>query len=366
MRKLAILLAAVLAVALSGCGAGSGSTANPDGFKTAFVYVSPLQGSLWTQAWDKARQKLEDDGANTSTVEPIPETADSVGVFKDLISKGNKLIFATAFGYQPFVAEVAKDNPDVKFVVIGPWVQKSARPDNVTAVASDNWIARYALGRLAAKQSKTKTLGFVAANPIPTVIASINAFELGAQSVDPSIRTRAVFTGTWYDPARATQAAQGLADNGADVIAQYEDSTGTLLGAEKAEVWGIGSEADASELAPKAYLSGSVNNWDEFAVSVYKAAEGGTFKAADDVATISSGGVELGTVNGEVPADVKADVEKTMSGLGSGSIVPFTGPISSNSGKVMLPRGTSWADSLTVFGKQSFLVEGVIGNIPSS
>lgn len=373
MRKFMIPALAV-ALLLAACGSG-GSTpgdgsasesGSPDvsGLKTAFVYVSPVKGSLWTQAWDRAREDLESKGAETSAVEPIPETADATGVLNDLVSKGNKLIFATAFGYQPFVLDVATANPDVDFVVIGPWIQEKPRPDNVTAVASDNWAARYALGVLAAKTTKTGTLGFVAANPISTVIASINVFQLGARSVNPSITTKVVFTGTWYDPPRATQAAQGLAGAGADVIAQYEDSTGTLQGTEKAGVWGMGSEADGSQAAPKSYLSGSVNNWIPFANEVYTASLAGTFKGADAFATIAGDGVLLGPINSSVPQDVQALANDTLAQLGSGAIVPFTGPIKSNTGEEKLAAGETWADSVAVLDNQDFLVEGIVGNIP--
>jgi basic membrane protein A len=364
-KRLALLL--VGGMALSGCGnSNSGASATTaSGPKVGFVYVSPLKGSGWTQAWDAARKEVvAKTGASTSAVEPIPETADAVGVLKDLVSKGDKVIFATAFGYQPFVQQVAKENESVKFVVIGPWVQKDPIPDNVTVVTANHWIARYALGVLAAKTTKSKTLGFVAANPIPTVIASINAFELGAQSVDPAVQTRAVFTGTWYDPARATQAAQALAQSGADVIAQYEDSTGTLLGAEKSGVAGIGSEADSSALLPKTYLSGTVNNWNEFAVGLVQSVENKTYKSADVLGTISSGVVKLGKFNSSVPAPTQSLVEKVVAGLADGSIRPFTGPISSNTGKVVLPAGATWKDDSTVFKNQNFLVKGVVGTIP--
>lgn len=364
MRKF-IAAVTVSLLVLTGCSSGESDTENAEGTKAAFVYVSPLNGSLWSQAWDEARQALEDKGASTTVVEPIAETADSVGVFEDLIAKGNEVIFATAFGYQPFVAQVATENPEVAFVVIGPWVQEDARPENVTAVTSDNWIARYALGALAAETTETGTLGFVAANPIPTVIASINAFALGAQSVDPSIETKVVFTGTWFDPPRATQAAQSLASSGADVIAQYEDSNGTLLGAEKAGVKGIGSESDASAAVGDAYLSGSVNNWNAFALSVLAAVEDGSFAGADVVATVADGGVALGTFASTVPADLQAKVSDILARLGAGEIVPFTGPLNDNTGKQVLGDGESWADSLTVFDNQGFLVEGVVGNIPN-
>lgn len=369
MRKALACLMLVSALLLTACAntssTGSGDT-TASGPKVGFIYVSPLKGSGWTQAWDQTRVTLEKElHAQTSAVEPIPETADVVGVLKNMVSKGNQVIFATAFGYQPFVAQVAKENPKTTFVTIGPWAQTEPAPDNVSVISADSWAVRYALGILAAKTTKSGTLGFVAANPIPTVIASINAFELGARSVNPAIKTRVVFTSTWYDPARATQAAQSLANAGADVIAQYEDSTGTLLGAEKAGVKGIGSEVDSSKTLPNAYLSGSVNDWQQYSVDLVKSVVDGTYKASEQVGTIASGIAKMGTISSSVPADVKAEAEKALAGLSDGSIVPFTGPITSNAGKVVLPAGKKWADSGEIFKNQNFLVAGVIGNIPS-
>ncbi len=365
-KILPAIAAGLMAISLTACVSESDSDKAGDGTKVGFVYVSPIQGSGWTQAWDEARVALEDDlGANTSAVEPIPETADSVGVLQNLIDQGNKVIFATAFGYQPFVAQVAEKNEDVTFVVIGPWAQEEEPPANVSVVANDSWAVRYALGVLAAKTTESNTIGFVAANPIPSVVASVNAFALGAQSVNPDIETRVVFTGTWYDPARATQAAQTLANAGADVITQYEDSTGMLLGAETAGVWGIGSEVDSSAILPETYLSGSVNDWRDFAKSIVQSVEDGSYEQVIEVGTIESGMAKIGTFASAVPADVATEVERVMAGLADGSIVPFTGPIKSNAGKVMLPEGETWADSNTVFANQGFLVEGVIGSIPN-
>lgn len=367
MRKLFAIVAAVaMATTLGACAKSSNdASTGGDGIKIGFVYISPLKGSGWTQAWDQTRKTLEKDyNANTSTVEPIPETADSVGVLKNLVSKGNKIIFATAFGYQPFVVQVAKDNPKVTFAVIGPWAQEEAPPENVSVISNDSWATRYALGVLAAMETKSKTLGFVAANPIPTVIASINAFELGARSVDPSIKTRAVFTGIWYDPARATQAAQSLAQAGADVIAQYEDSTGTLLGAQKANVMGIGSEVDSSSVLPKTYLSGSVNDWQSFAKTLVESVQDNSYKQINEVGTIASGVAKIGAISSVVPSDTRAEVEKVLKELADGTVVPFSGPLNSNAGKQVLKQGGQWKDSDSVFSNQNFLVEGVIGKIP--
>src|SRR5919197_485377 len=160
------LLIGLLALA-AGCG-GSNDNGAPasgggkSGLKVGFVYVSPIPGSAWSKAWDETRADLEKMfGAKTTVVQPIPENPEVVGTFQDLIRKGNKLIFATAFGYQPFVAQVAKQNPNVDFVVTGPWAQKEPRPKNVSSVYANLWEVRYLTGMVAASMSKTKQLGFV-------------------------------------------------------------------------------------------------------------------------------------------------------------------------------------------------------------
>ena len=80
--------------------------------------------------------------------------------------------------------------------------------------------ARYVTGIVAGKQTKTNTIGFVAAFPIPEVIRAINAFTLGVQSVNPDAKVKVLWTNTWYNPSTEKQAALTLIDAGADVIAQ--------------------------------------------------------------------------------------------------------------------------------------------------
>src|SRR3954454_21085637 len=200
----------------SGTASSSTTAQKKQGLKVGFVYVSPIPGSAWSSAWDVTRKDLESKfGAKTTVVQPIPENTEVVGTFNDLIRKGDKLIFATAFGYQPFVAQVAKQNPDVDFVVTGPWAQKQDRPPNVSSVYANLWEVRYLTGIIAASMSKTKTLGFVSAFSIPSVVAGVNGFEEGAKSVDPNIKTKVVLTSNWYNPPQSTQAAETLAKSGA-------------------------------------------------------------------------------------------------------------------------------------------------------
>lgn len=357
-------------LALAGCGGdddsggGGGGGSGDEALKVGFVYVSPLPGSAWSRSWDNARKALEQKfGAETTVVQPIPENPDVVATFQDLIRKGNKLIFATAFGYQPFVAQVAKQNPDVNFVAIGPWAQKEERPKNVSSVYGNLWEIRYLTGIVAASMSKSKELGFVSAFSIPSVVAGINGFQQGAESVDPDIKTRVVLTSNWYNPPQATQAAETLAKGGADVIAKHEDSIGPLLGAKSAGVLGIGSEADTSEQVGETYITGSVYDWTPYAEEKYRETEDGSFSNDEVNGGLKDGLVKLGPFSDAVPEDVRKKVEQAQQQIESGELVVFKGPLKDNTGKERLPAGQEWVEPADVYENMTFFVDGIVGKV---
>jgi basic membrane protein A and related proteins len=372
-RAFSLVMVALLTALAVGCGSndsggssnGTSSTASgKKGLKVGFVYVSPLPGSAWSKAWDESRMDLVSKfGAQTTVVQPIAENPEVVGTLQNLIRKGDKLIFATAFGYQPFVAQVAKQNPDVNFVVTGPWVQKEPRPKNVSSVYANLWEIRYLTGIVAASMSKKRSLGFVSAFSIPSVVAGINGFQEGVKSVDPSIKTKVILTSNWYNPPQSTQAAETLAKGGADVIAKHEDSVGPLLGAKAAGVWGIGSEADTSAQTPETYLTGSVYDWHTYAERKYQQTVDGNFSNDEVNGDLKTGLVRLGPINSKVPAGVKAKVAAAQKQIEAGKLAVFKGPLKDNTGAVKLPAGKSWTSPADVYSNMTFFVDGVVGKI---
>jgi basic membrane protein A and related proteins len=372
-RAFSLVMVAVLTALAVGCGSndsggssnGTSSTASgKKGLKVGFVYVSPLPGSAWSKAWDESRMDLVSKfGAQTTVVQPIAENPEVVGTLQNLIRKGDKLIFATAFGYQPFVAQVAKQNPDVNFVVTGPWVQKEPRPKNVSSVYANLWEIRYLTGIVAASMSKKRSLGFVSAFSIPSVVAGINGFQEGVKSVDPSIKTKVILTSNWYNPPQSTQAAETLAKGGADVIAKHEDSVGPLLGAKAAGVWGIGSEADTSAQTPETYLTGSVYDWHTYAERKYQQTVDGNFSNDEVNGDLKTGLVRLGPINSKVPAAVKAKVAAAQKQIEAGKLAVFKGPLKDNTGALKLPAGKSWTSPADVYSNMTFFVDGVVGKI---
>lgn len=373
-RTLAVALT-VGVLALAGCGGddddssgggggGGGGGGDDAAMQVGFVYVSPLPGSAWSRSWDNARKDLESEfGAETTVVQPIPENPDVVSTLQDLIRKGNKLIFATAFGYQPFVAQVAKANPDVNFVVVGPWVQEEERPANVSSVYGNLWEVRYLTGIVAASMSKAKELGFVSAFSIPSVVAGINGFQQGAESVDPDIRTRVVLTSNWYNPPQSTQAAETLAGQGADVIAKHEDSVGPLLGAKSADVLGIGSESDTSTQVGETYLTGSVYDWNAYAREKYQQTEDGNFTNDELNGGLKDGLVKLGPISDAVPEKVRAKLKEAQQQIESGELAVFKGPLKDNTGKQRLPSGQEWVEPADVYENMTFFLDGIVGKV---
>jgi basic membrane protein A len=178
-------------------------------------------------------------------------------VIRDMAGQGNKLIFGTTFGYMEPMLKVAADSKDVKFEHATGY--KTA--DNMRTYDSRTYEGAYMAGVIAGKMTKTNTLGVVGSMPIPEVIRNINSFTLGAQSVNPKIKTKVVWVNEWFNPPKETEAATSLINGGADVLMQNTDSSAVLQTAEKMGKRAFGWDSDMTAYGPKAHLGSAVINW---------------------------------------------------------------------------------------------------------
>ena len=195
-------LSAVAAAALVGCGkkeepapapapapVAAPEPAKPEPLKVAFAYVGPVGDGGWSFAHDNGRKEMEKalgDKVVTSFVESVPESADAERVFRDLAGQGNKLIFGTTFGYMESMLKVAADHKDIKFEHATGY--KTA--ENMRTYDSRTYEGAYMAGVIAGAMTKSNTLGVVGSVPIPEVIRNINSFTMGAQSVNPKVKTK--------------------------------------------------------------------------------------------------------------------------------------------------------------------------------
>lgn len=160
--------------------------------KVAFAYVGPVGDAGWTFAHDKARKEAEAAFAGkvkTSFVENVPEAADAERVIRDMVEQGNTLIFGTTFGYMEPMLKVASDNPKLHFEHATGY--KTAT--NLRTYDSRTYEGAYLAGVVAGSMTKSKILGVVGSIPIPEVIRNIDSFTLGAQSMNPDVKTKVVW-----------------------------------------------------------------------------------------------------------------------------------------------------------------------------
>lgn len=369
MKKIwSFVLMLVLSVALVGCGGGEKPKAEEakkepaanEKLKVAFIYVGPVGDGGWSFAHDQGRQYLEQQmqDVETSFIESVPEGADSERVLTELAEKGNKVIFATSFGYMDPIIKVAQKYPDVKFIHCSGY--KTA--DNVSTYFGRMYQARYLTGIIAGKTTKSNTIGYVAAFPIPEVIRGINAFTQGVRSVNPDAKVKVVWTNTWYDPAAEKEAGKSLLEAGADVVTQHQDTPGPQQAAEEKGKFGIGYNSDMSKMAPKAVLTSAVWNWGPYYVNTVKAIKEGTWKSDQYWGPMSDKIVDLAPYGPMVSEEVKTLVEAKKQEIIDGKFDVFTGPIKDQTGKERVAAGQKMTDAEML--SFDWFVEGVEGTIP--
>ncbi|MDB5571798.1 MAG: family transporter substrate-binding protein [Hyphomicrobiales bacterium] len=359
MKNVSIKLAMGAALAL-GLAALSGAAVAQEKLKVGFIYVGPVGDFGWSYQHDQGRQailKALGDKVETTYLESVPEN-DSERSIEQLARTGHKLIFTTSFGFMEPTLKVAKKFPNVKFEHATGY----KRADNVATYSGRFHEGRYVIGQIAGKMTKTNTIGYVAAFPIPEVVAGINAFLLGAQSVNPGVKIKIVWANTWFDPGKEADAAKALLAQGADIISQHTDSAAPLQEAEKAGKLGFGQASDMSRFAPKAQLTAIVDDWSGYYVERTKAVLDGTWKSTDTWDGLDKKKVTMAPFM-NMPDDVKAMAEKTTADIASGKLNPFACPIMDQSGKPAECKGGAALSDAQILG-MNWYVKGVDDKLP--
>lgn len=370
-------LSALAAAAMVGCGkkeepapapapapAAEAPAPKPEPLKIAFAYVGPVGDGGWSFAHDNGRKAIEKefgDKVVTSFVESVPESADAERVLRDLAGQGNKLIFGTTFGYMESIQKIAGDLKDVKFEHATGY--KTA--ENVRTYDSRTYEGAYMAGVIAGAMTKSNTLGVVGSVPIPEVIRNINSFTLGAQSVNPKIKTKVVWVNEWFSPPKETEAATSLINGGADVLFQNTDSPAVLKTAQEKGKRAFGWDSDMTAYGPKAHLASAVINWGPYYIKATKDALEGNWKGGESSWWgVREGAIDIVSIAEDVPAETKAKVEEVKKGLADGSFVIWKGPIAGQDGKPVLEKDAVADDKF--LGGINFYVKGVEGKIPGA
>jgi len=280
-----------------------------DTFRIAGIFQTAIE-EPWDGVVHQACLKAVDElGVKYEFTEKIA-AADFEKVVREYAERGFDLIVGDAFlAGEEASRRVAKDYPDIAFAFGSEF-----GPVDPNFSVFDNWIHEptYLCGVIAGNMTETNVLGVVAAIPINEVNRLVNAFKEGALSVNPDVKVKIAYIGSWFDPPKAKEAAQAQIEAGADII--FAERFGVFEAAKENNVLAFGNMSDQHELAPEVVVTGPV--WDLYPTVEYlvKTVKADAYVAQDlkDWSMMAKGGASLAPFHGfedKLPADVIAAVK---------------------------------------------------------
>ena len=330
MKKfLAMLLALVMALSLVACGEKKDpvgdDTKNPDEgskVKVGFITLHDENSTYDKNFIDAAKEAC----ANLGLVENedffiktnVGETEQCAEVAADLVDAGCNIIFADSFGHEPYMIQVAKENPDVQFChSTGTRAHTEGLANYHNAFASiyeGRYLAGIAAGlKLNAMieagdiKAEEAKMGYVGAFTYAEVVSGYTSFYLGAKSVCPTVTMDVTFTGSWYDETLEKEGAEKLIQGGCKLISQHADSLGAPTACENAGVPNVSYNGSTQAACPNTYIISSRINWAPYYEYAIKAVMDGTAIDADWTGTLSTNSVVLTDLNTTVAAEGTAE-----------------------------------------------------------
>lgn len=264
-----------------------------------------LNGRGWAWAHDQGRQAVADlDWVETDSATDV-SAEDAEQEISNYIDDGYDVIFGTTADYKEPLGTAANNNPDTAF----EHCQGFSTDVNKGRYFGRMDQARYLTGVAAGMVTDENALGYVAPYPYSEVVRGINAFALGARSVNAEATVHVEWAKTWYDPSTESDAADTLLQDGVDVMAQHFDSTSVLDTAAEAGIWATGYQSPMGDAAGDNYLTSPLWNWEAFYEPTLEDVRNLEWTADFYYEGLSDGVVDLDDWGPQVPDDVKTEVE---------------------------------------------------------
>ena len=290
--------------------------------------------------------------------ENVPDEAGAKTTMENMISQGAKLIFATAYNHQNPAFELAKTHKDVIFEHCGGWMM-SDNFANYFGAPPNSW---YAMGVAAGLMTKSNKLGFVAAFPMGWTTTFVNAYTLGAQSVNPKVQTIIAYTFNWGDRGKEADTTNSLINQGVDVITMHVDSPSTVIStAEERGAYSIGYQnLAAQQFAPEFWISGTGFTLGDKVTWLTSTVVDKSWKPIFLRCSVKDGCMAIAPFGPKVPKDVQDKTLQAASDTDSGKIVVFKGPIKDQTGAVKVKEGETLTDD--ALSALDWFVQGVQGS----
>ena len=331
-------------------GTVTGTGTDTDTVNAAFIYQAEVGDVGWDRAHEDARQAVteEFDWLETDFSEAVA-TGDVQTVIEQYINDGMDVIFGTTFGYMDPMHEMAPDYPDTVFEHCSGFKTR----ENMGRYYCRLYQARYLCGVAAGMLTESNQLGYVAAFPIPELVRQINAFMLGARSVNADATMEVRWTNGWVSPSDVTQAVNDLTSNGADVINNHQTTTAAVSTANDNDAYGFTYTTSMADAAGEFYGSSALFNWEEFYRPTLQSVRDGSWESDAYWKGLETGAVGVDEFGPKVGDGVVSEVENKKQAIIDGETTVWAGS-----------RFEGESDSF-LFGEMGSYVEGIQGEVPS-
>jgi basic membrane protein A len=319
LRLATMLLVAALVVTACGTPAPEAPPADETAVKVALV----LPGSIADQGYNAAAYAglvaIEEElGAEVAYTEMVP-IAEYEETFRNYAAEGYDIVLGHGFEFGDPIEVVAPEFPDTAFLVVNGIV---AGP-NYASLLHQNHQTAWVCGYIAARMSETGKLAAIGGFAYPVIVQQLEAYRLGAESVNPDIEVTIAYLDTWDDIALGKEAALAQISAGADCIFHVADAAGlgVIQACEEEGVWAVGFAYDQNELAPETVITSTIIDYPEMLTQAVKDIQDGTF----EFDTIHLYGLDTGVIrvadyHGLVPDDVAAEAEEVQQKIIDGEI----------------------------------------------
>ena len=323
-----------------------------------------LDGSAQDGGWNSTHVRGGDKveaafpGINIEYVEEVAPGQTATNAFQDAVDGGADVVIGTTY-YQDDMMDVAAANLETTFLT---WAGFTTA-DNVGHFDGASEDGRYLDGLVAGSLTKSGIIGYPVGFPFNEVNRAVNAFTIGVNEINPDAEVRVVYMNTWFDPALEQQAAEALANAGADVLAHEVASTvyATVMAENGGHV--IGYTNDWSDIEPQAWASSFLYDWGTYYVDQIQDVIDDNFEPAITFGGLKDGFIDFAPYGPDVSDEILALIEERKAAIIDGSFDIFAGPINDNAGNEVVPAGGS-----IPFDKRyeccQWLIEGVVGEIP--
>ena len=300
-KLIALCLLCVLPVLLSAC--GSHSSAASDAGKIRVGIVFDIGGkddrSFNAAAWQGVQRAAKDFPIVLRDIEPGTPNAIEPAM-RAFAERGFDLIIGVGFAQAPIMEQVAKDYPNIQFAIIDGVSQLP----NVASLVFKEHEGSYLVGMLAAKTTKTGTIGFLGGMDIGLIHRFEKGYEEGAQAVNPNIRVIqnyvGVTDGAWNNPGKGKELSLAQIQKGADVIFTAAGNSG--LGAfdaveqqgvqnGRATHFVIGVDSNQNMVKPGFVLTSMVKRVDNAVYNIVQEVVSGRFSPGIHVFGLDKDGV---------------------------------------------------------------------------